>query len=145
MQARKWMQIAAVASAVGFTGAAFGQVTNGPMNDRHMGMGTDATTSPLGKTPETAGVGGNDQSTRLPNMDTWMNDYATKHNGRITREEFMDQMGNRWDMRDAQRHGYMTPDEARGIYESDDQAARPARTGSEVTPGYMGPGSTRGK
>lgn len=145
MKARQWMQVAAVASAVGFTGVAFGQVSNGPMNNGHMGMGTDAATSPLGKTPETAGTGGNDQSMRLPNMDTWMNSYAASHNGRITREEFMDQMGNRWDMRDAQRRGYLTPDEARGIYGPDDQSARPARSGSEVTPGYMGPGSTRGK
>jgi hypothetical protein len=144
MKARQWMQVAAVASAVGFTGVAFGQVTNSPYNG-HTGMGTDANTSPLGQTPESAGVGGNDQSMRLPNMDTWMNSYATSHNGRITREEFMDQMGHRWDMRDAQRRGYLTPDEARGIYAPDDQAARPARSGSEVAPGYMGPGSTRGK
>ena len=133
MKARQWMQIAAVASAVGFTGATFAQT---------MGAGSMGT-APLGKTPNT--VGANDQSPRLPNMDTWMNDYAAAHNGRITRQEFMDQMGNRWDMRDTQRHGYMSPDEVRGIYTPDDQAARPARSGSEVTPGYMGPGSTRGK
>lgn len=144
MKARQWIRIAAVVSAVGFTGAAVGQVSNTPMSNGHTGMGTDGTTSPLGKTPETAGVGGNDQSMRLP-MDTWMNNYAASHNGRITREEFMDQMGSRWDMRDSQRRGYMTPEEARGIYGSDDQAARPARSGSEVTPGYMGPGSSKGK
>lgn len=123
MKARQWMQIAAVTSALGFTGVAFGQTSNAPMNNGHMGMGTDSTTSPLGQTPETAGFGGNDQSMRFPNMDTWMNSYATSHNGRITREEFMDQMGQRWDMRDAQRRGYLTPDEARGIYAPDDPAA----------------------
>ena len=100
-------------------------------------------TSPLGKTPDST-AGANDQSPRLPDLNTWVDQYGTAHNGRITRDEFMDQMGQRWDTLDAEHRGYMTPDEARGIY-STDQAARPARSGSEVTPGYMGPGSSKGK
>ncbi len=49
-------------------------------------------------------------------FDAWMNDYSAAHNGRITRQEYMDQMGNRWDRIDSQRRGYMTPDEAHGVY-----------------------------
>jgi hypothetical protein len=73
-----------------------------------------------------------------------MNDYAVAHQGRITRDEFMNQMGDRWDRMDAQRRGYLSPDEARGIY-STEQPERPAMSGSQVTPGYMGPGNSRGK
>lgn len=145
MNARKWMQVAAMTTAFGFASAALA-ADNGQMGmDRNgsTGMGHDTTTSPLGKTPETAGTGGNDQSMRLP-MGTWMNDYAATHNGRITREEFMNEMERRWDMRDAQRRGYMTPDEASQIYGTDEGQGQP-RTGSDVTPGYMGPGSVRGK
>lgn len=108
MRTRQWIQIAAVASTVGLTGVALA-ADNG-----HMKV-NDATTSPLGQTPETAGVGGNDK-TATQNLDTWMNGYATAHNGRITREEFMGQMSQRWDTLDAQRSGYLTPDQARGIY-----------------------------
>lgn len=145
MNAKKWMQVAAMTSAFGFASAVLA-ADNGQMGmDRNgsMGMGHDTTTSPLGKTPETAGTGGNDQSMSPP-MDTWMNDYAATHNGRITREEFMNEMARRWDMHDAQRRGYMTPDEARQIYGTDEGQGQP-RTGSDATPRYMGPNSARGQ
>ncbi len=108
MRTRQWIQLAALASAVGVTG------TTLAADISHMKT-NDATTSPLGQTPETAGVGGNNR-TADQSFDTWMNGYATAHNGRITREEFMGQMNQRWDTLDAQRRGYMTPDQARGIY-----------------------------
>ena len=108
MRTKQWMKIAALASAMGITGTAFATDT-GQMK------ATDATASPLGQTPETAGVGGNNQ-TEDQDFDDWMNKYAKAHNGRITREEFMDQMSRRWDTLDARRSGYMTPDQARRIY-----------------------------
>ena len=114
MRTQQWMKIAALASAIGITGTAFA-------TDTSQMKATDATTSPLGQTPETAAVGGNDQTERQ-NFDNWMNTYATAHNGRITREEFMDQMGRRWDTLDAQRSGAMTPDQARRIYRSSEKA-----------------------
>jgi hypothetical protein len=129
MQTKQWMQLAAITAAIGFTSTTF--------------AANDAMTSPLGKVPQSA-AGANDQSPRQSDFDTWMNDYSTSHNGRITRQEFMDQMGERWDTLDAQHRGYMTPNEARGVY-STEQATRPARTGADVTPGYMGPGSSKGK
>ena len=78
------------------------------------------------------------------NFDAWMSDYATAHNGRITRQEFLDQMGNRWDVIDVQRQGYLTPGEARGIYMPGENAT-PALTGSQVRPGDMGPGNSKGE
>ena len=108
MRTQQRMKIAALASAIGITGTAFATDTS-PMK------ATDATTSPPGQTPETAGVGGNNQ-TEGQNFDNWMNGYAAAHDGRITRQEFMDQMSRRWDTLDAQRSAYMTPDQARRIY-----------------------------
>lgn len=99
--------IAALASTIGVTGAAFAV-------DGHTKV-TGAATSPPGQTPQTAGVSGNNK-TEDESFDGWMNKYATAHNGRITREEFMDQMSRRWDTLDAQRNGYMAPDQARRIY-----------------------------
>ena len=108
MRTKQFLKIATLASAIGVTGTAFA-------SDTSQMKATDAATSPPGQTPETAGVGGNNQ-TKSPNLDNWMISYATTHNGRIAREEFMDQMSRRWDMLDAQRSGYMTPDQARRIY-----------------------------
>ena len=108
MRTKQFMKIATLASAIGVTGTAFATG-----NSRL--KATDAATSPLGEAPETAGVGGNNQ-TEGQNFDNWMNRYATAHNGQIAREEFMDQMGRRWDTLDAQRSGYMTPAQARRIY-----------------------------
>ncbi|HEX6792743.1 MAG TPA: hypothetical protein VF304_02730 [Casimicrobiaceae bacterium] len=140
MNASKWMQVAVMTSAFGFASAAVA-ADNGSMemnrNDS-MGMGHSQATAPLGKTPDS--VGANDQSQQIPNMDTWMNDYATAHNGRISREEFMDQMGRRWDRYDTQRNGYLTPEQARGIYSD-----APPRSGSDVDTQDMGPNNARGK
>ena len=111
MRTKQWMKIAALASAIGVTGTAFAAETM---------KVNDAATSSLGQTPETAGVGGNDKTQR-ENFDGWMNKHATAHNGRITREEFMNQMSRRWDTLDAQRSGYMTPDQARRIYGSSEK------------------------
>ena len=108
MRTKQWMQIAALASAVGITGTTFAAGTT------HMKT-NDAATSPLGQTPESAGVGGSEK-TEDQTFDGWMNRYATAHNGRITREEFMGQMGHRWDRMDVERRGYMSPEQARGIY-----------------------------
>jgi hypothetical protein len=108
MRTQQWMQIAALASAIGITGTTFAAGTAQMTTN-------DTATSPLGKTPETAGVGGSEK-TEDQNFDGWMNRYATAHNGRITREEFMGQMGQRWDRMDAERRGYMSPEQARGIY-----------------------------
>ncbi|MEO8536771.1 MAG: hypothetical protein ABI533_04540 [Betaproteobacteria bacterium] len=99
-------------------------------------------TEKLGKTQGSAGA--NDRTASFPpdSFDAWMDQRAGTNNGRITRQEFLDQMGNRWDQNDREHHGYMTPDQARNIY-SYDNGGMPARTGSAVVPGNMGPGNVR--
>jgi len=49
------------------------------------------------------------------NFNSWMSDYASQHNGRISRDEFMAQMGRRWDQRDTQHSG-LTPVEVEEIF-----------------------------
>ena len=75
----------------------------------------DAATSPVGPDIGDCGARGNN-GTQGDNLDAWLNKHATTHDGRIAREEFMNQMSRRWDMLDARRSGYMTPDQARRIY-----------------------------
>jgi hypothetical protein len=97
-------------------------------------------------------ISGSDRlgSTNSDNFNTWMSDYASQHNGRITRQEFLAQMGNRWDQLDAQHQGYLTPDQVEEILvitpdsASSPDSVAPPRTGSDVQPGGMGPGNTRG-
>jgi hypothetical protein len=79
---------------------------NAPTDGARYGSGSSATS-----------IGGSDRlgSTNSDNFNTWMSDYASQHNGRITREEFLAQMGNRWDQLDAQHQGYLTPDQVEGM------------------------------
>jgi len=92
----------------------------------------------------TAGTNDRLGTTNSDNFNAWMSDYASTHNGRISRQEFLDQMGNRWDVIDAQRQGYLTPDQARGIYLPGENSA-PAMTGSQVKPGDTGPANSKGR
>ena len=49
------------------------------------------------------------------NFNSWMSDYASQHDGRISRDEFMSQMQRRWDERDTQQRG-LTPYEVEEIF-----------------------------
>jgi hypothetical protein len=74
--------------------------------------------------------------------DSWATDYATKNNGRISRKAYMDEMGRRWDAMDKNQQG-LTPAEVSRMYGNVDSAAAPARTGSGVQGGNMGPGNQK--
>jgi hypothetical protein len=92
-------------------------------------------------------IGGTDRlgSTNSENFDQWASDYAAQHNGRITRQEFLDQMGNRWDVLDNRHRGYLTPQEMQEFFiATPGDTAAPPRTGSDAQAGDMGPGSARG-
>lgn len=191
MRARQWMQIAAVASAIGLTGTAIANDTDSNAAaqldttpsassatiDENAAAQLDTTPSATTGTTGTYGstqgstmtsprsddlragtsgavtgagsaatsIGGDDRlaTTNSENFDQWMSDYAAQHNGRITRQQFLDEMGNRWDVVDAQRQGYLTPGEAREIFIFEN--ASPAQTGSDVRSGDMGPGNARGQ
>lgn len=55
MRTKQWTDFPALASAIGISGTTFAADTN------HM-RANDTATSPLGQTPETAGVGGNNKT-----------------------------------------------------------------------------------
>jgi hypothetical protein len=146
MRARHWMQIAALASAIGASGTALAADAGSTVKQMQQNPSPNAGASQGAMSAAPNSVGGSERmdNSNPAGFDAWMRDYATSHNGRITRDEYMRQMGQRWDAIDAQRQGYLTPDQAHGIYWNE-QAGRPPRTGSEVTPGYTGPGSVKGK
>jgi hypothetical protein len=110
--------------------------TNAPSGGARYGSGSSATS-----------ISGSDRlgSTNSANFDQWASDYASQHNGRITRQEFLNQMANRWDRLDMQHRGYLTPQEMDEFFvAAPDESATPPRTGSDVRPGDMGPGSAKG-
>lgn len=113
-------------------GTTQGSTMNSPRSDTFPGASGSAATS-----------SGTDRlaTTNSENFNQWMSDYAAQHNGQITRQQFLDEMGNRWDVVDTQRQGYLTPGEVREIFIF--QEAAPARTGSDAQAGYMGPANTR--
>jgi hypothetical protein len=99
-----------------------GRATSGsgaaPMNR------TGATTSP-------------DPATRSPSVDNWASDYARAHQGRVSRQAYMDEMGRRWDAYDRSGQG-LTPDQFSQLYGS------PPLVGAERA-GNMGPANQRGQ
>jgi hypothetical protein len=86
----------------------------------------DGATSP-------AGPDDNDGS-----FDEWLRDFTARHNNRITRDRYMEELQRRWDRIDVQRRGYLTQDEADRVYGT----AVPL-TGSQVTSGYNDPNAVR--
>jgi len=107
---------------------------NAPSGGALYGSGSSATS-----------VSGQDRlgNTDSDNFDARMSDYAAQHNGRISRDEFMSEMGNRWDQLDT-RHNGLTPYEVQEIFVFTPPVnAAPARSGSDVQSGDMSPGSTR--
>jgi hypothetical protein len=151
------MQIAAVASALGLTGTAIANDadrtpatdTSAATMDNGVATSTDANApsggAPYGSGSSATSVSGQERlgNTNSDNFDARMSDYAAQHNGRISRDEFMSEMGNRWDQLDTQHNG-LTPYELQEIFVFTPPAnAAPPRSGSDVQSGDMSPGSTR--
>lgn len=61
----------------------------------------------------------NNMKATAPNssFSGWMTDYSTAHQGRITRQAYMDEAGRRWDMIDKNNQG-LTSDEISRMYGS---------------------------
>ncbi|HVO87623.1 MAG TPA: hypothetical protein VMV45_03700 [Casimicrobiaceae bacterium] len=106
-----------------------GHVTPGsgtlPMNR------TGATTSP-------------DPSTRSPSSDSWAVDYARTHQGRISRDAYLQEIGRRWDAYDSSARG-LTPEQYHRMNNNPDDATAPPLSGSGVRPGDLGPANQKGK
>jgi hypothetical protein len=81
---------------------------------------------------------------RMQSFDQWLSDSSTHHNGRISRQAYMDEMGRRWDAMDKNRQG-LTPREVSSLTGRVDSNAQAPVTGSGVQPGNMGPGNAKGK
>jgi hypothetical protein len=44
----------------------------------------------------------------MPSYQTWMHDSAMRNHGYISRQEYMDEMGRRWDAMDREQRGLTT-------------------------------------
>jgi phosphate-selective porin len=84
---------------------------------------TPAATTPAATTPA-APVGMNKPTAPDNNMKAtapnasfsgWMTDYSKAHDGRISRQAYMDEAGKRWDSADKTNQG-LTSDQINGMY-----------------------------
>jgi hypothetical protein len=81
---------------------------------------------------------------KMQSFDRWATDWSAAHNGRITRDAYMEEMGRRWDAMDRNRQG-LTPRELSAMTGKVDSGAQAPITGSGVQAGNMGPGNSKGK
>jgi hypothetical protein len=128
------------ANAAAQTGTSSQTGTTGAMSNGTSGSMSTGTTGSMPTGTVRAGAAGGQSFDKTG--DNWATDYATKNNGRITRKAYMDEMGRRWDAMDRNQQG-LTPAEVSRIYGNVDSAAGPARTGSGVQGGNMGPGNQK--
>ena len=142
----------ALAGTIGLIAATpgFAQDTGGSTNSKTganaaaqsgtpMQSGTTTTTGTMSRSATGMAAGGQSFD---KTGDSWTSDYATRNNGRVTRKAYMEEMGRRWDAMDHAQQG-LTPAEVSRLYGNVDSAAAPARTGSGVQPGNMGPGNQK--
>ncbi len=67
-------------------------------------------------TKDRSGAGASGTASGSESFDAWTNDYAARHDGHITRQEFLDEMGNRFDRLDSRHQGYLTPYEVEEVF-----------------------------
>ena len=79
---------------------------------------------------ESTGVGGSGS------FSGWLSDYQTKHEGRVSRQAYMDEVGKRWDLADKEKKG-LTHDQINQAY----GMGGPGMT--STTPGNMGPNNVK--
>ena len=84
----------------------------------------------------------NTNSKMQPNFSTWMTDQSKMHNGYVTRDQYMQEAGRRWDMADKNRTG-LTPAEINQVYGYGSSAAAATRTTDKMegnaAPAVQGP------
>ena len=131
MTARHWMEIAALASALGLTGTAVAVDTATPSTDDSSSASSPTMEAPSAGaivTPEDKAMG----LGKGPSNDEALSD----HPGRTDVDDTSPRYG--------------TPAASGGIdrdipLPQDESESDPARTGSDVRPGDMGPGNVRGE
>ena len=57
----------------------------------------------------------NMKATAPSNFSGWMTDYSKSHQGRVSRQAYMDEAGRRWDAMDKNNQG-LTTDQINGMY-----------------------------
>jgi hypothetical protein len=77
-------------------------------------------------------------------LNTWASDYSVRHNGRISRQAYLDEMARRWDAADINQQG-LTPADLSNLTGRVDTNAPVPLSGSGVQAGNMGPGNSKGK
>jgi len=136
------------ANAAAQTGTTGQAGTTGTSSTGSTGMSgsTGSTSSGAMSSGTTAGTQGQsfDKTGAESGWNSWYDAQAKRNNGRISRQAYMDEVGRRWDSMDSSKQG-LTPAEVSRMYGNVDSAAGPARTGSGVQPGNMGPGNQKGK
>jgi hypothetical protein len=99
---------------------------------------SDERSTPQGETDSAAsdrGASASGSASGSESFDAWANDYAARHDGHITRQQFLDEMGSRFDRLDSQHQGYLTPYEVEEIviFAPADTTSGPGETGSANT------------
>jgi len=87
---------------------------------------------------------GADGDAKQQSFDRWAADYSTQHNGRISRQAYMDEVSRRWNTMDHDQRG-LTPAQVSEMTGHVDSNAQAPLTGTGAQPGNMGPGNSRGK
>ena len=77
---------------------------------------------------DTSAVGGSGS------FSGWLSDYQTKHEGRVSRQAYMDEIGRRWDAADKDKRG-LTSDQINQAYGTGMSNA--------TAPGNMGPNNVK--
>jgi hypothetical protein len=134
MKPRQWMQIAAVASAMGLTGAAFAHDM-----DRTSRSGGDASA-----TANSAAQLGGSTANPTPDAAQLGGSAANPTTGALPDNGLNDSIGMTPTLNDSTLDNGVNGSTLDGRA-MDHQHAAPARTGSDVQPGDMGPGNSRGE
>lgn len=153
MRARQWMQIAAVASAVGLTGSAIAHDID------RTSTSTDDTSASVNANPA-AQLGGDatnpsrsavpDNAVTTPGYDTATpstgGDASTAIDGASNLSGSAPTTDDSATGTTQGGTGYLTPQQMQEFsVVTPGEGAAPPRTGSDVQPGDMGPGSARGE
>ena len=77
-------------------------------------------------------------------FNTWASRHAKDHQGRISRQAYMDEMTRRWESLDRNNQGLTPAEVSRLTGKVDVDQSAPPRTGSGAQAGNMGPSSTKG-
>src|SRR6187549_1076086 len=93
--------IIAIATASALSASAFAQAPGNPG-----GTNTPRSSTATGSNSDVGGSGA---------FSGWLSDFQSKNNGRITRQQYMDEVGRRWDQTDTNKQG-LTSDQINRTY-----------------------------